>query len=104
MSYSINVQGKTADEVREELDSKLAEIIERQPIHARDRDAAVKAVKALLSVVEVPEGKMYKVSVSGSCGWDGNLPADGDHSNVTITGVGVNVSVSLADAPKEEAA
>lgn len=102
MSYSFTVKAPSADVARALVAEKYAEILETQPIHARDQAACAKAVKELVSLVSVPEGKVLSISVGGSCGWDGKLGEDGDVSNVVLNGVGLNVSVSLADAEKEK--
>ena len=91
MSYSIGAKGATKDAVREELAGKMAEVVATQPVHAADKDQALTAADAFLSLLPdtPPAGQEFNVSLSGSVctGTDG------------LVSTGVNVYASLNVKP-----
>lgn len=94
MSYSFSASGKSRDEVKAAVAAQFDTVLASQPIHARDKDAALNAVNAFVDLVTIPEGRTANVSVSGSVGWSGDL--GNDVNAVELNGAGLNVSVHLA--------
>ena len=89
MSYSFSVRGVNKEEAMERVAAVLDEVVAGQPIHARDREAALAAVSAFVNVLPVDETRDVSVYVSGSVSWTGLSP------NESIMSAGVNVSASL---------
>lgn len=97
MSYSIHAQAKTKEEAKAALATKFDEVVNGQPIHAKDREAALNAADDFLDTLGEPgDGQVVNVNLNGSLTWRG----EGDEQ--TITGASVSVSASVIDAPAEE--
>lgn len=81
MSYSFNATGSTRDETMAAVGKEFDKVITNQPIHSRDRAAAVAAVGAMIDLLspDIPEGHIIQVGVHGAVGWSGDLAED--HSN-----------------------
>jgi hypothetical protein len=87
MSYSFVARAATREDVRQKLAAELDAVVAAQPIHAADREQALKAARSFLAILpEASKEQDFYVSVSGSVGWtDGNV----------ITAASVNVAASL---------
>lgn len=85
MSYSFGITAATKDEAGVKVEAELAKVVESQPSHAADRQAAQDAAEAFVDVVKDPgEGEQISVWVSGSLQWT--------NDNVFV-GASVNVNV-----------
>lgn len=91
MSYSINIRAASVVAAAALISAEFDTIVEQQPIHAADREAAEKAARSFLDLMgEPPEGHEMSISVSGSISrWLAGATTE------AVTGVGVSVSVSL---------
>jgi|HubBroStandDraft_1064217.scaffolds.fasta_scaffold328622_1 hypothetical protein len=88
MSYSFAIQADTKDEAGVKVEAELGKVVEGQPSHAFDRQAAQDAAEAFIDVLRDPkEGEYVGVSMSGSLSWQ--------ETNV-FTGASVNVSAFIA--------
>lgn len=86
MSYSFSVRAKSKDDAAAKSGVSMAEVVEAQPVHKADKDAAIAAVDELLgTVVEPGEDESVTINVSGSLGWR----AEGEFTSA-------NLSVSVA--------
>lgn len=91
MSYSFNVKAATKAEVLEQAKAKMAEVVQAQPIHARDQEQAIATSETMLGLIADPaDGEEVSVYVSGTLGWRGDMAAP-----EAIISAGVNVSVSV---------
>lgn len=89
MSYSFSVMGATKDEAKTLIEAEFDKIIASQPVHAADKAAALAAAGAFIDLLtDPPEGKVVRVSMHGSLGWNEPDPK-------SFTGSGVGVSAQL---------
>lgn len=74
MSYSITVRAATVLAALAAFATKFdEEVVKPQPVHAKDREPAVAAVKSFTDLLgPQPEGHDVTLTVNGSLGWDGN--------------------------------
>jgi hypothetical protein len=87
MSYSIGVVAATLSAAREALAAKFDEIVMKpQPVHAKDREQALAAADAFLSLLgDKPEDHDVSVSLSGSLTWRGAEQSDFCWANVSVS-------------------
>lgn len=94
MSYSFNVRGATVALAVAAIGPKFDEVVSSQPVHAKDRDAAVTGATALAALVSEPaEGQEVSINVSGWLQWQatdtvGEIPEE-------FTGASLNIQASL---------
>ena len=92
MSYSFSVTAATKDAAGVAVEAELAKVVENQPSHAADRQAAQDAAEAFIDLLRDPgEGECVGVSMSGSLIWQ-----TGD----VYTSASVNVSAWVGPTPK----
>lgn len=89
MSYSFNVRANNKAEAITAAEKEFDKVVEGQPIHAKDRKAAMTTVATVLDVLPDDAGRDISVSVSGYVSW-----TEGER----ITQCSVNVGASLTDA------
>lgn len=93
MSYSFSITAADQDEAGKKVEAELAKVVQQQPVHEADRQAAQDAAEGIINSLPAPgEGKEMVVYVSGSLGWNGSYP----DSHVLSSG-NVSVSVSIRD-------
>lgn len=87
MSYSFSVQADNKSDASAKVGIELAKVVENQPSHAADINAAQNAADSLLAVLVDPtDGEQIGVSMSGSLSWrDANVFTSGS----------INVSASV---------
>lgn len=75
MSFSIPLEGETCGEVRDRALPAMEHVVEQQPVHEADMDAALGVLAAYLELLgEPPEGMYIRGGMSGSVGvWDGGV-------------------------------
>lgn len=101
MSYSFDFAVGTKDEAKARAASELDNVVNGQPAHAKDRQAALAAASAVIDLL-IDDGSMdIRVSMHGSVGWRMNL-ADGDQYPLTQASVGVNAWHIPKQAPATE--
>lgn len=102
MSYSFNVRAENRNDARHKVADKFDEVIKSQPIHARDREGLIKAVKGLVDIITIPEGLVLQISCNGSMQWNGK---GDDTTQADIVGASVAVQVEcvkpLAKEPSQ---
>lgn len=89
MSYSFSVTGGSKDEAVKKVEEELGKVVEGQPSHAADREAAQNAAKAFIDILEDPaENQQIVVYVNGSLSW---------REENKFTSASVSVSAYLAE-------
>lgn len=96
MSYAFNVQAATKAEAQTLAEAEFDKVVAAQPIHARDKAAALANVEASLELItdELPEGQVYRVGVNGYVGWydpSGQIA----QADVPLNSIGVSVNVAI---------
>lgn len=90
MSYSFTVTAANKAEAVAKLAGQMDVVVQSQPVHKVDRDAALEAASSYLKLVREPkEGEHLSVAVHGSMGW-AHGAVEGEY-----TGAGVGVSVTV---------
>jgi hypothetical protein len=85
MSYSFAITAASKDEAGKKVEEELGKVVEAQPVHEHDRQAAQDAAEAFINALAEPgEEQQIAVSVSGSLGW-----TDETARNFTSTSVSV---------------
>ncbi|WP_296741484.1 hypothetical protein [Mesorhizobium sp.] len=76
MSYSFNVQAASKAAAKAAVAAKFDEVIATQPIHARDKTAALANANAVIDLLMDDDTREISVSVNGYVGWQENLRED----------------------------
>lgn len=93
MSYSFSVSGANKDEAKENVNKQFDTIVQQQPAHLDDRDAAQQCVEAFIDALGDPTGSQ-RIHVAAYGSLSQQFPDNPDkRSNSSLS---VNVSVSLA--------
>lgn len=79
MSYSFNVQAPTKAAAKDAVAAKFDEVIASQPIHTRDKAAALANAGAVIDLLSGDDTRAISVSVSGSVQWRDELRPDGSN-------------------------
>jgi hypothetical protein len=82
MSYSFNVKAATKAEAKAAVAAKFDEVVALQPVHAKDRDAALANAGALIDLLADDENRDVSVGCSGYVAWSG---ADGEEQISTAS-------------------
>lgn len=91
MSYSFSVTADSKAEVATKVADEFAKVVEGQPAHEADRQAAQAAVEAMVGVLADPgSAECVYVSVSGSLSW-----RDGEQK--VFTNASVSVTAYLTE-------
>jgi len=69
MSYSFNVRGANKAEAKAAVAAKFAEIVQQQPIHARDAAAVQANADNAIDLLNDDDTRDISVSVNGSLSW-----------------------------------
>jgi hypothetical protein len=91
MSYSFSARGATKEEASTNVAAELATVVNGQPVHAADQEAAQAAADAFIDLLRDDDTQDIAVSVSGS--------ASSTDAGLTL----VNVSVTASLVPKTTA-
>lgn len=93
MSYSFSVSGADANEAKAAIGKQFDQIVQQQPVHTVDRDAAQDAVDSFVDLAGPLTGSQrINVSAYGSVTVG---PANGDDATAPVTSLSVNISVSV---------
>lgn len=106
MSYSISARGATIAAALAAIGVAFdQQVVASQPIHARDRDAALGCAEAMSKQLgECPAGYEVAVSLSGSLGWTGTAGGTGaDSPDFNITAASTQASVYFTTPPAASA-
>jgi hypothetical protein len=90
MSYSISARGATKIIVLALLAAKFDQIIEAQPIHEKDKKAALGTAEAMVNQLADDPEQDVQVNLNGYLSWQGT------EDNVTILSSSVSASAHLA--------
>lgn len=96
MSYSFSIRADTKDEATRQIREQFDAIVEQQPGHVKDREAAVVAAQILVRLLNDPdEHEEIYVNMHGSLGWK-------HHDNPNeFTSANVSINVMLRMRKKE---
>lgn len=94
MSYGFNIRAATAAAAIAALPAKFDEVVAAQPIHERDRDAAVAAATSVIGLIGEPQdGQEISLSVSGYVQWQ--VPMIDGKVDGPLTGASVSANAIL---------
>lgn len=85
MSYSFNAQASTKAAAKDAVAAKFDEVTATQPIHARDKAAALANANAVIDLLMDDDSRDISVSVSGYVGWQDVLREDAPLQSVSIS-------------------
>lgn len=87
MSYSFTVKADTKEAAKAAVSEAFDKVVEGQPIHARDKAAAVANASAAIDLLadDAPDGSAISVSCSGYVGWREALREDGSNPLTTAS-------------------
>lgn len=92
MSYSVSVTAANKAAAKSAVAAKFDEVVAAQPIHARDREAAIANANAAIDLLTDDDTMHVAVSLNGYVGWRDPLTAAGDNP---LTAASVSASASL---------
>lgn len=81
MSYSFSIKVETKALAKQAVASELDKIVDSQPIHARDRAAALANATAVIDLLADDDTKDVSVSCNGYVSWNVN----GDLTEVPLS-------------------
>lgn len=79
MSYSFTVRAATKAAAKEAVAAAFEEMVSVQPIHARDKDAALANAGAVIDLLTDDDPREIAVAVNGYLGWRDILLTDGSN-------------------------
>lgn len=87
MSYSFSVKASNKSAAKEAVAAKFDEVLAVQPIHQRDKDAALANVNSVIDLLADDLTRDVSVSVNGYVGWKEVLREDCSNplQNVSIS-------------------
>jgi hypothetical protein len=87
MSYSFSVKADTKEAAKVAVSDAFDKVVESQPIHARDKAAALTNAAAVIDLLTdpAPEGSAINVSCSGYVNWMEVLREDGSNPLTTAS-------------------
>lgn len=94
MSYSFSVRGTSKADAKAKVAADFDKVVAGQPIHARDREAALAAAGAFIDLLGDEHEREVSVSVSGYVAWPAVLGA-GSEATPPLSGASVGVSAYL---------
>jgi hypothetical protein len=97
MSYSFNVKAANKAAAKEAMAAKFDEIVGQQPIHARDRAAALANAGTVIDLLADDDTKDITVSCNGYLSWNGS----GEFTPETAPIGGVSVASSAGHVNRE---
>lgn len=102
MSYSFTVVGATKAEAKEKATAKFDEMVGQQPIHARDRSAALATADSAVDLLGDNSAMDVSVHLNGYVSWTG-LDVDQALTTVSISCMVSQLKRAVA-APAADAA
>lgn len=91
MSYSFLAQASTKAAAKEAVAAKFDEVVGSQPIHARDKAAALANANAIIDLLMDDGTRDIAVSVNGYVSWIDVLREDASNS---LSGVSVSANAA----------
>lgn len=96
MSYSFSAQGSDKASARKAAEEAFDKMVETQPIHAKDKDAAMANLDTVMALVIEDAECDVAVHCNGYLSW---RSVDADGKPTDVTGASVASSVSLITRP-----
>ena len=85
MSYSFNVKAGDKNDAKAAVLAKFDEIVEQQPVHARDRKAVLANAGLVIDLLADDDTKDVSVSCSGYVSWSsGATPEEAQFTSASI--------------------
>lgn len=94
MSYSFTVRAPSKAAAKDAVSAKFDEVIAIQPIHARDKAAALANAGTVIDLLADDDTRDVSVSVAGYVGWLDVLREDGSNA---LHSANVSASASNID-------
>lgn len=96
MSYSFQVKGATKAEARAAAVAELDKVVDAQPVHAKDRDAALANIDGALAALgsDGDDKRDVALSCNGSVGW--SYTEGVDPIDAPLTAVSISTNAYLA--------
>lgn len=91
MSYSFTVVGADKAAALVAVAREMEKVVQQQPVHAADRDAAERTAAAFVDLLPTDDTKDVSVSVNGWLQWTGSAQEE----NYSITSGSCTVTASL---------
>jgi hypothetical protein len=82
MSYSFSARGSTKEEASENVAAELATVVNGQPVHAADQEAAQAAADAFIDLLRDDDTQDIAVAMSG---WVQSTDDGLSQTNVAVT-------------------
>lgn len=101
MSYSFDFTVATKEEAKTRAASELDGVLTYQPVHAKDRDAALATATAFIDLLADDDTKDIRVSVAGSVSWPYDVNDPNGQNNPPLSNA--SVSVGAWHVPKAAA-
>lgn len=92
MSYSFTVKAPNKAEAKQAVEEAFDKVVAQQPIHARDRAAAIANASAVIDMLVDDPDFHISVSVNGYVGWREVLNAEGSNP---LSSASVSAGASL---------
>jgi hypothetical protein len=99
MSYSFTVTAPTKADAKAAVEGAFNAVVAQQPIHARDKDAALANAAAVIDLLVDDPDMHVSISVNGYVSWREVLNAEGSNP---LSGASVSASASMV-LPHREA-
>jgi hypothetical protein len=95
MSYGFSVSAATKAEAKAAVAAEFDKVVANQPIHARDKVAALANAEAIIDLLadDVPADHVIAVSCNGYVGWTGTLD-DGNADSLPLRSASVSCSAT----------
>jgi hypothetical protein len=99
MSYSFQVTGADKAAAKAAVEAEFDKVVESQPIHSRDRQAALANASAVIDLLVDDPTCDVRVTVNGYVGWRGESGPD-----AVLTSASINAQAGLALRKAEQPA
>jgi hypothetical protein len=84
MSYSFNIKAPTKGDAKSAVLTKFDEIVEQQPVHARDRAAVLANAGSVIDLLADDDTKDIAVSCNGYVSWSSGGVAEAQFNTASI--------------------
>lgn len=88
MTYQITAKGKTKDEAKQAVADEFDKMMGVQPVHSRDRAAAIANASAVIDLLADSDVYGIQVTLNGYVSWAGN-----GLNNASISATATHVSM-----------
>lgn len=95
MSYSFSVKAVNKEHAKIAVETEFSKVVVGQPIHARDRAAALAAAGAMIDLLVDDPTLVISVSVNGYVSWRANADKVDYGKDSDLQGASVSVTAAL---------